>query len=80
MQHLKITNNSTSSIADTKSSSLFDNEMRKDFSFEDDRKDKATCYASNCSEDHYGSDNHSSASPNPKSTFIEDVKKFALAQ
>lgn len=77
---MKITNNSTSSIADTKSSSLFDNEMRKDFSFEDDRKDKATCYASNCSEDHYGSDNHSSASPNPKSTFIEDVKKFALAQ
>lgn len=77
---MKITNNSASSIADTKSSSLFDNEMRKDFSFEDDRKDKATCYASNCSEDHYGSDNHSSASPNPKSTFIEDVKKFALAQ
>lgn len=54
--------------------------MRKDFSFEDDRKDKATCYESNCSDDHYGSENHSSASPNPKNTFIEDVKKFALAQ
>lgn len=61
-----------------KKSGIFDHDLKKDYSYESDRKDYLTKCGSNCSEDNYTE--LSSSSPDHKGHFLDDPRRSLCKQ